>query len=165
MRPITTMVSGLGRVTELLYQTRRRVGKLGTLALPVVEAIHLYAQRLLPLWSFRVVETHTLDETAIARVARIGHDHVEERTLLGAAARKANNDHVLYPQKRSARFYARYRRNSKEKDELSGGSSRRKGRDARSRHKNRYCCFSITWSYFPTHSESRSDCRGTSPPP
>jgi hypothetical protein len=36
--------------------------------------------------------TKALDEAAVARKARIGDDDVIDRTLLGARARKANDD-------------------------------------------------------------------------
>src|SRR5690606_28489055 len=62
-------------------------------ALPVAQAVLGDAQGLFAALGGRVVEAQALDEAAIAAGALVGHDDVEERTALGAAARESNHDH------------------------------------------------------------------------
>jgi hypothetical protein len=96
---MTTIGSGLGRLTELLYQAHCRVRQLCAFALPERHTVQLNAQGLLALGRFRVVETDTLDETAVAGEARVSHYHIEERALSGTPARKSNHHHDVHPQK------------------------------------------------------------------
>ena len=55
--------------------------------LPVRDAVHRQAQRLVRGSGDRVVEPDALDETTVAAIPGIGDDHVVEGALLGAAAR------------------------------------------------------------------------------
>src|SRR5271169_47287 len=76
-----------------LDQSHHGVGKLGTLVLPVIDAVKREAQRLLALSSDRVVEAHPLDETSVAAVARVGHDDIVKGPLLGAAPGQSDHHH------------------------------------------------------------------------
>jgi len=79
----------------LLDQTSNSRGKLGTILLPVGQAIHGDAQGFGVTGGNRVVETDTLDETAITTVTGIGNNHVVERALLGATTGKTDNNHEI----------------------------------------------------------------------
>src|SRR6185436_4847473 len=68
-----------------LHEAGDGVRQLGAALLPERDAIDGQPQGFLAFRRDRVVETHALDETAVATVARVGDDYVEERTLLGAA--------------------------------------------------------------------------------
>src|SRR5580765_5370855 len=69
---------GLGLRDEALHRRRHLRAGAG----PVLDAVERDAQRLLATRGDRVVETHALDEAAIASGARVGDDDVEERALL-----------------------------------------------------------------------------------
>src|SRR5512134_1286340 len=88
-----TSVSG-GFLCKLLYKARRRARQLRALAGPVLDALHVDAQRLAPLRRLRVVEPETLDELAARRAPRIGHHHVVERTLVRPAPAQSNHHHL-----------------------------------------------------------------------
>src|SRR4029450_5986310 len=77
-----------------LDQTRDRIRKLGALVLPVIDSIEREAQRLFAFSRDRVVETDALDEAAIATIARVGDDDVEERPPLGPARSQSDDHHV-----------------------------------------------------------------------
>ena len=77
----------------LLDQTGNRRGQLGTILLPVGQSIDGDAQALGIAGGNRIVKADTLDETTIATITGIGHDHVVERALLGAATGKTDNNH------------------------------------------------------------------------
>src|SRR5262245_48537336 len=95
MRPITTSFSGgFLLCAKLLDEPRGSVGKDRALRLPVRQALAVDAQPLLAFRRLRIVEADALDETAVARTARVGHDHVEERALLRAAACQPYHHHV-----------------------------------------------------------------------
>ena len=57
----------------------------------------LQTQTLLAFSSQRIVETHALDKTTIATIARISHNNVEIRAILRAAARHTNDYHSQNP--------------------------------------------------------------------
>src|SRR5215472_1834766 len=80
-----------------LDQPRDRLGKLRTLLSPVIDPIQRQAQPLVAVARDRVVETDPLDEPAVTPIARIGDHDVEERPLLGTAAREANHYHRIVP--------------------------------------------------------------------
>jgi len=77
----------------LLDQTGNRRRQLGTILLPVGQAVDGDTQALGIARGNRIVEADALDETTIATIAGIGNDHVVERTLLGAATGKTDNNH------------------------------------------------------------------------
>src|SRR4029077_10012011 len=55
----------------------------------------------------RIVETHMLDESAVARAARIGRHNREKRALLGTAPRQPDHNHSeSVPQRTSAHIRA-----------------------------------------------------------
>src|SRR5689334_8843368 len=85
------------RSDRLLDQARDRIGHLGALMGPVIDAVERQAQAFLAFACDRVVETDPLDEPAVATVARIGDDDVEKRPLLGAAARESDDYHGENP--------------------------------------------------------------------
>src|ERR1700712_5052325 len=66
--------------SSLLHQTHDGRRSLRTHALPVSEAVRRDADAFFVFLGGRVVETQTLDETAIAADALVRHDDVEERT-------------------------------------------------------------------------------------
>src|SRR5690606_5293324 len=73
-------------LAELLDQARDGVADLGTLPLPVLQPGEVESQRLPALGRLGIVEAHALDEAAVTRIARVGHDHIEEGPLSGTAA-------------------------------------------------------------------------------
>ena len=82
--------SSLGTLLDQTINGRR---SLCANALPVCQTVLCNAQTFFTVLGGWVVETQTLDETTIAANALVGHDDVEERTMLGTAASKSNNDH------------------------------------------------------------------------
>src|ERR671913_594852 len=78
---------------KLLYKARRGTGQLCALAGPVLDALHVDAQRLASLRRLRVVEPESLDELAARRAPRIRHHHVVERTLVRATPAQSNHHH------------------------------------------------------------------------
>src|SRR5258705_11283398 len=93
IRPITNSFSGGFGCTELLDEARHGVAQLRAFALPVRQARAVDTQPLLSSGRLGIVKTDALDKAAVARTARIGNHHIEERTLLGAAACQTNDDH------------------------------------------------------------------------
>ena len=92
----------------LLDQTGNRRRQLGTVALPVGQAVRCNTQGLFGARSHRIVETDTLDEATIAAIARIGGNDVVERALLGATAGKANYNHcVVFRNQKKGEIIAR----------------------------------------------------------
>ena len=77
----------------MLDQAGNRRGELGAVLLPVGQTINRDTQAFGIAGSNRILEADTLDKTTITTIARVGHDHVVERTLLGAATGKTNNNH------------------------------------------------------------------------
>ena len=57
-------------------------------------ASQIQAQCFLFLSRYGVVETYALDEATIATIAGIGNNNVVERTILGTATGKTNDDHI-----------------------------------------------------------------------
>jgi hypothetical protein len=53
----------------------------------VLDAVKRETQRFFAFAGDRIVEADTLDETAVAAIARVGYDDVEERALLRTASR------------------------------------------------------------------------------
>jgi hypothetical protein len=97
MRPMITMgpvSSGCGSGAGTLDQPGNGVGQLRTLALPVAYTFQLKTQRLLAFSDRRIVEANTLDETAIAAIARIRDHHIVKRTIPGTATGKTNDYHI-----------------------------------------------------------------------
>src|SRR3989338_1674906 len=97
MRPMITMgtvSSGLDGGTGALDQLGNGFAQLRALALPVAHTLQLQAQCFLAFRHERIVEADTLNKAAIAAVTRIGHYHVVERTVLGAATGKTNDYHI-----------------------------------------------------------------------
>src|SRR5574340_1736070 len=86
---------GSGSGLVLLEQAGDGVGHLRAVAHPVADAILIETNRLGAFSSDRVIEADALNEAAITAAARIGHHHVVEGAVFGAAARKTNNDHDL----------------------------------------------------------------------
>src|SRR5882724_5229373 len=78
-----------------LDQARDRIRQLGTLVLPVLDAFQRKTQRFFTLAGDRVVETDALDESAVATVARIGDDDVEERPLLRSTSGQSDHYHDI----------------------------------------------------------------------
>lgn len=89
--------SGFCCCTSALNQLGYGVAQLRAFFLPVSNTSQLQTQTLLTFSSQRIVETHALDETTVATIARISHYYVEERTVLGAAARHTNDNHSQKP--------------------------------------------------------------------
>jgi hypothetical protein len=85
--------SDLGSSTGLLDQATYRFAQLSATLLPMRYATQLKTQTFLTFSCQWAVETNALDETAIATIARISHNHVVVRTILGTAARKTNDYH------------------------------------------------------------------------
>src|ERR1700752_4903448 len=75
---------------EETHHAVRRLRALGHPRLHLVE-VELEAA-LIVLRQQRIEVAETLDEAAIARIARVGNDDVIDRALLGACAREADND-------------------------------------------------------------------------
>jgi hypothetical protein len=59
----------------------------------MVDSIERKPQSLFPVSCYRVVETDAFNEAPVATVARIGHDDVEKRPLLGAAPSQSDDNH------------------------------------------------------------------------
>src|SRR5450759_3314353 len=87
------MRSGGWLGAELLDEPRCRVADLGTLALPVREALGLVAERLLACRRFGIVKTDALDKAAVARAPRIRDHQIKKRSLFGAAACQPDHNH------------------------------------------------------------------------
>src|SRR5688572_19128075 len=81
----------------LLDETRDGIADFRTLALPVGHPAQVETQVFPAFRRLRVIEAHAFDEAPIARVARIRHHHVVERTPLGAAASQSDHYHVFDP--------------------------------------------------------------------
>src|SRR5439155_21221002 len=74
-------------------EARHPVRGLRTLGEPGLDLIHIELQpRLIVLRQQRVEMSEPFDEAAVARKTRVGDDDMIDRTLLGACARKADND-------------------------------------------------------------------------
>jgi hypothetical protein len=73
-------------LAKLFHKSSRGIRKYGTLTLPVRETLAIDTQRLATRRRFGIIKTEALDETPVARAARICHDEVEEWPLLGATA-------------------------------------------------------------------------------
>jgi hypothetical protein len=80
------LLSGGLLLAKLFHEARRGIGEYGALALPVRQTLAIDAQRFATLRRFGIIETEALDETAVARAARIRYDEIEEWPLLGATA-------------------------------------------------------------------------------
>jgi hypothetical protein len=54
-----------------------------------------------------IVESQTFDEATVTTIAGVGDDQIVKGALLGAAARKTNDDHCLCPvgKKKRGRLY------------------------------------------------------------
>jgi len=87
----TSLGSDCGAST--LDQLGNGVAQLRALALPMTDAPQLQAQSFLAFGCEWVVETDTLDEPAIAAIARIRYHHVKKRTIFRTATGKSNNYH------------------------------------------------------------------------
>jgi hypothetical protein len=59
----------------------------------MVDSIERKPQSLFPVSCNRVVEADAFNEAPVATVARIGHDDVEKRPLLGAAPSQSDDNH------------------------------------------------------------------------
>src|ERR1700738_675623 len=69
------------------------IGRLRALGEPGLDLVHVELQpSLVIICQQRIEMAEPLDETAVAGKARVGNDHVIDRTLLGACAREADND-------------------------------------------------------------------------
>src|SRR3990172_10676545 len=87
------MRSGSLLGVELLDEPRRRIADLGTLALPVREALSLVAERVLACRRLGIVKTDALDEAAVARALRIRDHQIKKRALFCAAACQSDHNH------------------------------------------------------------------------
>ena len=79
----------------LLQERRNAVRRLGALANPVVDALEVHPEIFLVVAADRVEEANSLDVAAITAITRIGDNHVIERTLFRASARKSNANHYI----------------------------------------------------------------------
>src|SRR6266481_5919922 len=76
-----------------IEEARHPVRGLRALGKPGLDLVHVELQpRLVVLRQQRIEMPEPLDEAAVARKARIGDDDVIDRALLGACARKADNN-------------------------------------------------------------------------
>src|SRR5258705_303278 len=76
-----------------IEETGHAVGRLRALGEPGLDLVHVELQpRLIVLRQQRIEMPEPFDEAAVARKARVGDDDVIDRALLGACARKADND-------------------------------------------------------------------------
>src|SRR5204862_1296451 len=76
-----------------IEETRDAVRGLRTFGHPGLDLVEVELQPgFVVLRQQRIEMAKPLDETAIARIARVGDDDVIDRTLLGARAREADND-------------------------------------------------------------------------
>src|SRR6202040_3522383 len=84
-----------GRLREcgLLHQASDCVREHRAAMLPTIHSIERKPQSLFAVSCNRVVEADALDEAPVASVARIGHDDVEKRPLLGAAPSQSDDNH------------------------------------------------------------------------
>src|SRR5574343_650928 len=91
----------------LLDQASSGRGQLGAVFQPVGQTIGRDAQCFGVAGCDRVVEADTLDKTAVTTVTGIGHNHVVERTLLGATTGKTDNNHwnTFVSWEKDARLY------------------------------------------------------------
>src|ERR1700681_29968 len=76
-----------------LHQARDRVREHRTSMLPMIDSIERKPKSLFAVSCNRVVEADALNEPPVATVARIGHDDVEKRPLLGAAPSQSDDNH------------------------------------------------------------------------
>src|SRR5207249_2666032 len=83
------------------HKHRHGVGKLGAALRPVSDAIVGDPEAFFLFGRHRVVEADALNESAIAPIARVRDNNVVERTLLGAAARESDDNHVELSECRS----------------------------------------------------------------
>src|SRR5690554_5405802 len=83
-----------GRGLSFLQQRCNALGRLGTLAQPVVNALVVNGQTGFATGSNRVEETNALNKAAVAGVAAVSNSQVVEGALLGAATSKTNGYHV-----------------------------------------------------------------------
>src|SRR5215213_11963934 len=105
MRPISTSCPGgcppaclSGSLFgKQLYEPLGCRRELRALAGPMLDALEIHAQRLAARRGLRVVEAEPLKELALHRTSRIGHHHVIEGPLVGAAARQSNHYHWESP--------------------------------------------------------------------
>jgi hypothetical protein len=74
--------SDWGCGTGALDQLGNGVAQLRALALPMTYTFQFQTQRFLTFRYQRIVEADTLDETAIATIARIRYHHIVKRTIL-----------------------------------------------------------------------------------
>jgi hypothetical protein len=81
-----------GKIFEQLCHAR---AYLRAIAAPMVDALECEIQANVVAARNRVKVTETLNESAIAAIARIGCHHMVERALVGATAGQANYDHDL----------------------------------------------------------------------
>src|ERR1044071_6205986 len=97
-RPIGISPSG-SLLCKLLDEALRRRRELRALPGPVLDPLHVDAQRLAALRRLRIVEPQPLDELARRRAPRISNHHVIERALVRAAALQSNHHHGKKPRK------------------------------------------------------------------
>src|SRR5438105_7438884 len=81
------------REDGLLHQASDCVREHRAAMLPMIDSIERKPQSLFAVSSNRVVEADALNEAPIAPVARIGHDDIEKRPLLGAAPSQSDDNH------------------------------------------------------------------------
>src|SRR5690606_2814123 len=85
-----------GGAGSFLQQLSNALGRLGTLGQPVVGTFLVDGQLHFTASGDRVEEADALDETAVARIAAVGHDQVVEGALLGAATGETDGYHVNF---------------------------------------------------------------------
>lgn len=94
MRPMTMYRSGsLLHLASLTHQPAYGFAQLRTVALPVIDAVHRDAKFFFALCRLRIVETNSLDVTAIAGAPRVCDDDIVEGPLLCPTAGQPNYYH------------------------------------------------------------------------
>jgi hypothetical protein len=59
----------------------------------VGKSLHVYAQTFSPFRRLGIVKPNPLNEAAVARITRIRHNHIVERSFFGAASRQSYDNH------------------------------------------------------------------------
>jgi hypothetical protein len=62
----------------------------------MIDAIERKAQTLFSISGDRVVEADAFNKTPVATIARVGHDDVKKRPLLGAAPSQSDDNHCEF---------------------------------------------------------------------
>jgi hypothetical protein len=88
------VVANLGG--SALDQLGHAIGQLCAVALPESDALTVETQPFHAFLGQRVVVTDTLDESAIAAIARISHYYIVKWTPFGAATSKPDNNHSRF---------------------------------------------------------------------